>query len=100
MKKQSNQQNPKNTNEQQLFLEMRNGNFRSSRKLSTLRLRKVTATRQVRVDHSLAVKATKPKVIKRAAKFTEELSQPNENSDAKQDGIQHTRARLGESVHA
>ena len=50
------------------------------------------------MDHSLAVKATKPKVIKRAAKFTEELSQPNENSDAKQDGIQHTRARLGESL--
>jgi hypothetical protein len=35
MKKQSNQQNPKNTNEQQLFLETRNGNIRSSRKLST-----------------------------------------------------------------
>jgi len=35
MKKQSNQQNPKNTNEQQLFLETRNGNIRSSGKLST-----------------------------------------------------------------
>ena len=33
-KKQSNQQNPKNTNEQQLFLETRNGNIRSSGKLS------------------------------------------------------------------
>jgi len=32
--------------------------------------------------------------IKRAAKITEELSQPNEKSDAKQDGIQHTKARL------
>ena len=31
-----------------------------------------------------------------AAKITEELSQPNEKSDAKQDGVQHTKARLGE----
>jgi len=37
-------------------------------------------------------------VIKTAAKITEELSQTNEKSDAKQDGIQHTKARLGESV--
>ena len=29
-------------------------------------------------------------IIKRAAKITEELSQPNEKSDAKPDGIQHT----------
>jgi len=29
--------------------------------------------------------------IKTAAKIREELSQPNEKSDAKQDGIQHTR---------
>jgi len=35
-------------------------------------------------------------IIKTAAKITEELSQPNEKSDAKQDGIQHTKARLGE----
>jgi len=34
-------------------------------------------------------------IIKKAAKITEELSQPNEKSDAKQ-GIQHTKARLGE----
>ena len=34
-------------------------------------------------------------LIKTAAKITEELSQPNEKSDAKQDGIQHTKARLG-----
>jgi hypothetical protein len=34
--------------------------------------------------------------IKIAAKITEELSQLNEKSDAKQDGIQHTRARLRE----
>ena len=33
-KKQSNQQNPKNRNEQQLFLETGNGNIRSSGKLS------------------------------------------------------------------
>jgi geranylgeranyl pyrophosphate synthase len=34
-------------------------------------------------------------IIKTAAKITEELSQPNEKSDAKQEGIQHTKARLG-----
>ena len=37
-------------------------------------------------------------IIKTAAKITEELSQPNEKSDAKQDGIQHTKARFGESL--
>jgi len=37
-------------------------------------------------------------VIKTAAKITEELSQPNEKSDAKQDGTQHTKASLGESL--
>ena len=35
--------------------------------------------------------------IKTAAKITQELSQTNEKSDAKQDGIKHTKARLGES---
>jgi len=35
-------------------------------------------------------------IIKTAAKITEELTQPNEKCDAKQDGIQHTKARLGE----
>jgi len=35
-------------------------------------------------------------IIKTAAKITEELSQPNEKSDAKQKGIQHTKARLRE----
>jgi len=33
--------------------------------------------------------------ITTAAKTAEELSQPNEKSDA-QEGIQHTKARLGE----
>ena len=37
-------------------------------------------------------------IIKTAAKITEELSQQNEKSDAKQDGIQHTQTRLGESL--
>jgi len=36
--------------------------------------------------------------IKTGAKITEELSQPNEKSDGKQDGIQHTKARLGKSL--
>jgi hypothetical protein len=35
-------------------------------------------------------------IIKTATKITEELSQPNEKSDAKQEGIQHTKTRLGE----
>jgi hypothetical protein len=35
-------------------------------------------------------------IIKTAAKIAEELSQPNEKSDVKQEGIQHTKARLGE----
>jgi hypothetical protein len=34
--------------------------------------------------------------IKTAAKFTAELSQSNEKSDPKQDGIKHAMARLGE----
>jgi len=37
-------------------------------------------------------------IIKTEAKITEELNQPNEKSDTKQDGIQHTKARLGESL--
>jgi len=36
-------------------------------------------------------------IIKTAAKITVELIQPNEKSDAQQ-GIQHTKARLGESL--
>ena len=46
-------------------------------------------------------KSTQPNInaiIKTAAKITEELSQPNEKSDAKQDGIQHTKASLGECL--
>jgi hypothetical protein len=35
-------------------------------------------------------------IIKTAAKMAVELSQPNEKSDAKQEGKQHTKARLGE----
>jgi hypothetical protein len=35
-------------------------------------------------------------IVKTAAKIAEELHQPNEKSDAKQEGIQHTKARLGE----
>ena len=36
--------------------------------------------------------------MKAAAKITEELGQPNEKSDAKQDGILHTKARFWESL--
>jgi len=35
-------------------------------------------------------------IIKIATNAKEEFSQPNEKSDAKQDGMQHTKARLGE----
>jgi len=37
-------------------------------------------------------------IIKTAAKITEGLSQPNEKNGAKQYGIQHIKARLGESL--
>ena len=34
-------------------------------------------------------------IIKTAAKIADEWSQPNEKSEARQEGIQHTKARLG-----
>jgi len=37
-------------------------------------------------------------IIKTAATIAEELSQPNEKSDGKLDGIQQIKARLGESL--
>jgi len=37
-------------------------------------------------------------IIKTAAEITEEISQQKEKRDAQQDGIQHTEARLGESL--
>jgi 3'-phosphoadenosine 5'-phosphosulfate sulfotransferase len=40
----------------------------------------------------------KNSILKTAAKITEVLSQPNEKGDAKQDGIQHIKARLGETL--
>ena len=46
-------------------------------------------------------KSTQPNmnsIIKTSANITEEFSQLNEKSDAKQDGIQHINARLGESL--
>jgi len=38
-------------------------------------------------------------IIKTETKITEQLSQPNEKSDAKQNGTQHTKTRLGESLN-
>jgi hypothetical protein len=35
-------------------------------------------------------------IVKLTAKFTEDLNQLNEKNDAKQDEIQHTKAKLGE----
>ena len=37
-------------------------------------------------------------IIKTAAEMTEELNKPSEKGDGKQDGIQHTKARLGEPL--
>jgi len=37
-------------------------------------------------------------IIKTVAKITEELNHPNEKRDTKQDGIQHTKARLEASL--
>ena len=37
-------------------------------------------------------------IIKTAARIREDLSQPNEKTDAKQEGMQHTKARLGRSL--
>ena len=36
--------------------------------------------------------------IKVAAKVVEELNHSNENSDTKKEGIQHIKAKLGESL--
>ena len=36
--------------------------------------------------------------IKTAANIVGELSQSDENSDTKQEGVQHTKARLGKSL--
>jgi len=47
------------------------------------------------VKSSESTHPTMNSIIKTAAKITEELSQPNEKSDAKQEGIQHTKTRLG-----
>jgi hypothetical protein len=62
MKKQSNQQNPKNTNEQRYSWRpgMETSGVAGNRVLQ--RLRKVTATRQLKEDPSLTVKATKTKI--------------------------------------
>ena len=43
-----------------------------------------------------SIQPTMNSIIKTAAKIAEELSQPNEKRDTKQEGIQHTKARLGE----
>ena len=43
-----------------------------------------------------STKPTMNSIIKTAAKITEKISQPNEKSDAKQKGIQHTKSRLGD----
>jgi hypothetical protein len=56
-----------------------------------------------KVDHFVnmlksydSTQRTMNSIIKTAERIAEELIQPNEKSDAKQEGIQHTKARLGE----
>ena len=56
-----------------------------------------------KVDQSVNIvksyESTQPtmnSIIKTPAKIAEELSQPNEKSDTKQEGIQHIKARLRE----
>jgi hypothetical protein len=43
-----------------------------------------------------SIQPTMNSIIKTATKIAEELSQPNEKSDAKQEGMQHTKVKLGE----
>jgi len=50
------------------------------------------------VKNHESIQPTMNSIIKTAAKIKEELSQPNEKTDTKRDGIQHTKARLGESL--
>ena len=80
MKKQSNQQNPKNTNEQQLFLETKNGNIRSSGKPSTPKVEKgycneATQTKQLTLNQSHQAQNTveHSEVIHRRAWTKEEI---------------------------
>jgi hypothetical protein len=47
-------------------------------------------------NNNESTQPTMNSITKTAAKIAEELSQPNEKSDAKQEGIQQTKARLGE----
>jgi hypothetical protein len=65
MKKTYNKNNPKNTNEQQLFLEtkMEKSGVTGNRVLRGLR--KVTAMSQKEADHPLIFKATSPKYIQK-----------------------------------
>jgi len=54
MKKQNNQQNPKSTKEQQLFLKIRNGNIRSNEKQSTPKAGEGYCNEATQADHSLS----------------------------------------------
>jgi len=60
--KEESENNPKNTNEQQLFLETKNGKTGIIGNRVLLETRKVTETRQLKANHPLTVKATKPKI--------------------------------------
>ena len=60
--KEETQNNPKNTNEQQLSLETKNGKIGVMGNRVLLGMWKVTATKQLKADHPLTAKATKPKI--------------------------------------
>ena len=46
-------------------------------------------------NNNESIQPTMNSITKTAAKIAEELSQPNEKSDAKQEGIQHTKGKTG-----
>jgi hypothetical protein len=60
--KEKNENTPKNTNKQQLSLETKNRKRRGTGARELLWRGKVTAKRQLKADHPLTAKATKPKI--------------------------------------
>ena len=62
MEKKNNQNNPKNTNEQKLFLENKNRKIRSKGKLNTPRAEEGHCNDQLTVDRPLTVKDINPKI--------------------------------------
>ena len=77
MKKQNNQENPKSTKEQQLFLKARNENIGSSGKQGTPKAEEGYCDEQLKADHSLsqshqAQNTVEPAEVKQRRAWTEE----------------------------